>query len=257
MSTSLSADRSALHHPPPSFPGLSGQLAWVTGHRGGIGSEVARLLEASGCRVVGLDLPDIDLADVASLESSAAHLAREHGSPRVLVNCAGTTLLGSIPDTSLADLQRVMAVNFTAPFLLMKAVLPGMVQAGGGAIVNVASDQALIGKPLSAAYGASKGALAQLTRSAAIDFGRHNVRVNCIAPGSTDTAMLREVMQSSRKFESLFPPPPGVGFRLDGVPLARLAQPAEIAAAAVFLASAAASFITGAVIPVDGGVTAA
>ncbi|MBK6008711.1 SDR family oxidoreductase [Ramlibacter ginsenosidimutans] len=212
MSTSPSADCSACHFPPPSFPGLSGRLAWVTGHRGGIGSEVARLLEASGCQVAGLDLPDVDLADLGALESRAAQLAREHGAPQVLVNCAGTTLLGSIPDTSLADLQRVMAVNFTAPFLLMKSVLPDMVRAGGGAIVNVASDQALIGKPLSAAYGASKGALAQLTRSAAIDFGRHNVRVNCIAPGSTDTAMLREVMESSRSFESLFPPPSGVGW---------------------------------------------
>lgn len=252
-----SAQNSAVPSGPLHFPGLAGRVAWVTGHRGGIGSEVARLLEASGCNVLGLDLPDFDLADVESLEARAEQLARQHGQPRILVNCAGTTLLGSIPDTSLADLQRVMTVNFMAPFLLMKAVLPGMVGAGGGAVVNVASDQALVGKPLSAAYGASKGALAQLTRSAALDFGRHKVRINCIAPGSTDTAMLRDVMESSQRFESLFPPPPGVGFRLDSVPLARLAHPAEIAAAAVFLASDAASFITGAVIPVDGGVTAA
>jgi len=239
------------------FPGLAGRLAFVTGHRGGIGREIAQLLERQGCRVVGLDLPDIDLAAVDTLEARAADLIARHGAPRVLVNCAGTTLLGSIPDTSLADLQKVMAVNFTAPFLLMKAVLPGMVEAGGGAIVNVASDQALVGKPLSAAYGASKGALAQLTRSAAIDFGRHRVRVNCIAPGSTDTAMLRGVMEMSQQFRSLYPPPPGVGFRLDSVPLARLAQPSEIATAAVFLASEAASFITGVVLPVDGGVTTA
>lgn len=239
------------------FPGLAGRIAWVTGHRGGIGSEIARLLAQQGCQVQGLDLPDFDFADLSGLEAQAAQLARAHGAPRILVNCAGTTLLGTIPDTSLADLQRVMAVNFMAPFLLMKAVLPGMVEAGGGAIVNVASDQALVGKPLSAAYGASKGALAQLTRSAAIDFGRHKVRVNCIAPGSTDTAMLRDVMEMSGSFRSLFPPPPGVGFRLDSVPLARLAQPAEIAMAAVFLASEAASFITGTVLPVDGGVTTA
>lgn len=239
------------------FPGLAGRIAWVTGHRGGIGSEIARLLAQQGCQVQGLDLPEFDFADLAGLEARAAQLAKAHGAPQILVNCAGTTLLGTIPDTSLPDLQRVMAVNFMAPFLLMKAVLPGMVEAGGGAIVNVASDQALVGKPLSAAYGASKGALAQLTRSAAIDFGRHKVRVNCIAPGSTDTAMLREVMEMSGSFRSLFPPPPGVGFRLDSVPLARLAQPAEIAMAAVFLASEAASFITGTVLPVDGGVTTA
>ena len=239
------------------LPGLADRLAFVSGHRGGIGRAIAQLLEAQGCGVVGLDLPDFDLAAVETLEARLADLVARHGAPRILVNCAGTTLLGSIPDTSLADLQKVMAVNFTAPFLLMKAVLPGMVAAGGGSIVNVASDQALVGKPLSAAYGASKGALAQLTRSAAIDFGRHRVRVNCIAPGSTDTAMLREVMEASQQFRSLYPPPPGVGFRLDSVPLARLAQPSEIAAAAVFLASEAASFITGVVLPVDGGVTAA
>jgi NAD(P)-dependent dehydrogenase (short-subunit alcohol dehydrogenase family) len=242
---------------PLRLPGLAGRVAWVTGHRGGIGSEIASVLEASGCDVLGLDLPEFDLSDLAGLEERAAQLVQAHGAPRVLVNCAGTTLLGAIPDTSLADLQRVMAVNFMAPFLLMKAVLPGMARSGGGAIVNVASDQALVGKPLSAAYGASKGALAQLTRSAAIDFGRHKVRVNCIAPGSTDTAMLREVMESSSRFQSLFPPPPGVGFRLDSVPLARLAHPGEIAMAAAFLASDAASFITGVVLPVDGGVTAA
>lgn len=257
MSTVPAPEAATSAAAPFHFPGLSGRLAFVTGHRGGIGSEIARLLQHNGCRVVGLDTPDIDLADVERLEARAQRLVQEHGAPQVLVNCAGTTLLGSIPDTSLADLQRVMAVNFTAPFLLMKAVLPGMVEGGGGAIVNIASDQALVGKPLSAAYGASKGALAQLTRSAAIDFGRHNVRVNCIAPGSTDTAMLRDVMASSGRFRSLFPPPPGVGFRLDAVPLARLAQPSEIAMAAVFLASDAASFITGAVLPVDGGVTAA
>lgn len=239
------------------LPGLAGRLAFVTGHRGGIGAAIAQLLAAAGCDVVGLDLPDIDFADLDGLEARLAALIERHGAPRILVNCAGTTLLGTIPDTSLADLQRVMAVNFSAPFLLMKAVLPGMVAAGGGAIVNVASDQALVGKPMSAAYGASKGALAQLTRSAAIDFGRHNVRVNCIAPGSTDTAMLRQVMEEGGRFQSLFPPPPGVGFNIGSVPLARLAQPSEIAMAAVFLASEAASFITGAVVPVDGGVTAA
>lgn len=239
------------------LPGLAGRLAFVTGHRGGIGAAIAQLLAAAGCDVIGLDLPDVDFADLEGLEARLAALIERHGAPRILVNCAGTTLLGTIPDTSLADLQRVLAVNFSAPFLLMKAVLPGMVAAGGGAIVNVASDQALVGKPMSAAYGASKGALAQLTRSAAIDFGRHNVRVNCIAPGSTDTAMLRQVMEEGSRFQSLFPPPPGVGFNIGSVPLARLAQPSEIAMAAVFLASEAASFITGAVVPVDGGVTAA
>ena len=99
---------------PLRLPGLAGRVAWVTGHRGGIGSEIARVLEASGCDVLGLDLPEFDLSDLAGLEERAAQLVQAHGAPRVLVNCAGTTLLGAIPDTSLADLQRVMAVNFMA-----------------------------------------------------------------------------------------------------------------------------------------------
>jgi NAD(P)-dependent dehydrogenase (short-subunit alcohol dehydrogenase family) len=80
------------------FPGLAGRVAFVTGHRGGIGGQIARLLEAQGCRVVGLDTPEVDLADVEGLEARVAGLIARHGAPRVLVNCAGTTLLGSIPD---------------------------------------------------------------------------------------------------------------------------------------------------------------
>ena len=180
----------------PVFPDLAGRLAWVTGHRGGIGAAVHALLEHNGCRVVGLDLPGTDLQDLPGLEALAARLVATHGVPDVLVNCAGVTLIGTVAETSLAQLQQIFAVNCFAPFLLMGALLPAMAARGRGAVVNIASDQALIGKPASAAYGASKAALAQLTRSAAIDWGPHGIRINCIAPGSTDTAMLRGVMQA-------------------------------------------------------------
>jgi NAD(P)-dependent dehydrogenase (short-subunit alcohol dehydrogenase family) len=242
---------------PPRFPDLAGRLAVVTGHRGGIGSAVTAVLEANGCRVVGLDLPDTDLSDLERVEPTALALLAAHGTPQLLVNGAGTTLISSVAETSLAQLLQVFAVNFHAAFLLMKVLLPAMAQAGRGAVVNIASDQALIGKPLSAAYGASKAALAQLTRSAAIDWGGRGIRVNCIAPGSTDTAMLRRVIADLERRRGDLAAGSNAGFQPGAVPLGRIAQPDEIAQVVAFLASDASSYLTGAVIPVDGGVTAA
>ncbi|HVZ07380.1 SDR family NAD(P)-dependent oxidoreductase [Rhodopila sp.] len=236
--------------------GLAGRRAIVTGHRGGIGGAIASVLAEDGAEVIGLDLPDFDLSDTDTLEARLAAVIETRGPADILVNNAGVTVLGSVLETSLAEVERVFRVNFLAAYALMRAVLPGMVARGRGAIVNIASDQALIGKQVSAAYGASKAAIAQLSRSAALDWARHGIRVNCIAPGSTDTAMLATVIGDlAARYPDRFPVSSADAYK-GGVPLGRFADPREIAMAVAFLASDAASFITGVILPVDGGGTA-
>jgi NAD(P)-dependent dehydrogenase (short-subunit alcohol dehydrogenase family) len=240
-----------------TLPGLEDSVAVVTGHTGGIGGAVTRLLENSGANVVGLSLPAIDLCDDEAVGEAVDATISNRGKIDILIHCAGWTAIGAIDDTNLETFDRTIAINLRAPFVLSKAVLPHMKAANKGSVVAVASDLALFAKPYSAAYMASKAGILNMMRSGAVDYAKYGIRFNTVCPGGTNTDMLDKVVDD---LASRYPSEYGGMTRADYgavIPIGRLATPEEIAWAIVFLASDAASFITGAVLAVDGGTSAA
>jgi NAD(P)-dependent dehydrogenase (short-subunit alcohol dehydrogenase family) len=180
-------------------------------------------------------------------ERVAERTLREFGGIHVLFNNAGIMRRASVTELSEQDWDRVMAVNVKSIFLMSRLVIPIMAEAGGGSIINTASGWGLAGGPSAAVYCASKGAVVLLTKAMAIDHGPRKIRVNCICPGDTDTAMLRDEAQQLGAREDIF--------LADSArrPLGRLGKPEEIAQAALYLASDASSFVTGTALVVDGG----
>lgn len=225
--------------------GLDGAVAVVTGGASGIGEASVRLLQRAGATVHVVDLaahPPVDVTDREALDSLASRLDRLD----VLVNAAGVlTENKPVDELSVEDFRRNFEINVLGTLQACQAFGP-LLRERGGAVVNVASQAALVSLPSQAAYTASKGAVAALTRSLAIDWAEYGVRVNAVAPGFTVTPMTAAFFENE-KF---------VLAATRRIPLGRLLEPDEIAGAIVFLASPLASAITGVVLPVDGGWTA-
>lgn len=237
--------------------------AIVTGAAQGLGLVTARRLAAAGYRVVLTDVQDCaaqaasvgpdalaisgDIADEAFVEDMAARVAKDCGGAAVLVNNAGISMIQPAEDTTLDQWQRMMAVNLQGPFLLCRAFGKQMLARGKGAIVNVASVAGLGGVSHRAAYNTSKHGLIGLTRTLAGEWGGRGVRVNAVCPGWIKTEMDVKDMGSGAYSDTDI---------VNRVPMARFAQPEDVAEGIAFLASDAASFINGACLPVDGGWTA-
>lgn len=229
--------------------GLRDSVAVVTGGASGIGAACSSLLEESGAVVLVADLggdDPVDVTDRGALDALARRIESEHGGLDVLVNAAGI-LTPNLPVDELPvdDFRRAYEVNVIGTVNACQALGP-LLRARRGAVVNVASQAALVSLPQQAAYTAAKGAVAALTRSLAIDWAESGVRANAVAPGFTMTPMT----------EAFFENDVFTRAATERIPLGRILRADEIAAAIVFLASPLASAITGVTLPVDGGWTA-
>ncbi|MGB7603020.1 MAG: glucose 1-dehydrogenase [Candidatus Sulfotelmatobacter sp.] len=247
---------------------LHGKTAIITGGAGGIGRATALLFAREGAAVSIVDLnQEAGLAVVQEISSGGGRAiferadvtraadcrrviertSKQFGGAQILFNNAGIIRRASVVDISEEDWDQVMAVNVKSVFLMSREVIPLMARAGGGSIINTASGWGLAGGARAAAYCASKGAVVLLTKAMAIDHGRENIRVNCICPGDTDTAMLRSEARQLGQAEDKF--------LSDSAkrPLGRVGTADEIAQAALYLASDASTFVTGTSLVVDGG----
>jgi NAD(P)-dependent dehydrogenase (short-subunit alcohol dehydrogenase family) len=242
------------------------RVAWVTGAARGIGLAAARRFLEEGWSVAlldvdadnlartmaALDLPGrtlalpADVSDPGAVEKAAQSIMARFGRLDALVNNAGIAVFGPILQTTLADWQRVMAVNLTGPFLTAQVAAPLMAEGGGGAIVNITSISGLRASTLRVAYGTSKAGLAHLTKQQAVEFASLGIRVNAVAPGPVETAMAKAVHTPEIRADYH-----------DAMPLNRYGLETELAAAIFWLCDSQSSYITGQVIAVDGGFEAA
>ena len=210
------------------------------------------LRREAGEHAARLFLATADLADAAQVEALGADLANRDPLPGVLVNNAGVELSAPLHGTSTADLQRVLAINAVAPYLLCRALVPAMAQTGEGRVVNIGSIASLKGIRYTSAYCASKHALLGLTRALAVEWASKGVTVNLIAPGWTDTDMFSRALDMVITRTGRTPEQARAAV-LAHNPMGRAITPTEVAALVLYLASPAASGLTGAALPVDGG----
>ncbi len=248
--------------------GLQGKLALVTGAAGGIGRAICRRFVEEGVSVAGLDrdgaglarlagelgeeklaLFVADISDHAAVAEAVAGIVARRGRIDILVNNAGWDAPRQFLDTTPEFWTEVIAINLIGPLNLHHAVLPYMVRAEGGAVVNIASDAGRVGSSGEAVYSACKGGIIAFTKTLARECARHAIRLNAVCPGPTDTPLLRSFLDQGEYGQKLY----------DGlkraIPLKRLGRPEDLPGIVAFLASDDAGFITGEVISVSGGLT--
>ncbi|KXF48414.1 2-hydroxycyclohexanecarboxyl-CoA dehydrogenase [Rhodococcus sp. SC4] len=243
---------------------MSNNIAVVTGAGSGIGRAIALALAEQGDTVVVADLdlqaaektaaerPDrlfpmtVDVADRAQVDALRDRVTAEVGVANVLVNAAGWDRTDQFLNATTEFAEKVVAINYLGPVHMCSAFLPGMVEAGnGGRVINLASDAGRVGSAGESIYAGAKGGVIALSKSLAREMARYGINVNCVCPGPTDTPLFQA--QAEKLKEAL----------VKAIPFRRLARPEEVAAPVLFFASESASFITGQVISVSGGLTMA
>ena len=244
---------------------FEGRSVIVTGVASGLGSALAQEFAAEGAHVIGCDVNDTagqavmdgigvyrhtDVSKEAEVEALVDDAVARFGRLDVMVNNAAIQVEKALADTTEEQLDRVLAVNLKGPFFGCKHAIRAMLTTGGGAIVNVSSVLALAGDPMLAAYGAAKGGVLALTKSAAVKYRRDKIRCNAVCPGDMQTPLVEAYFAAADD-------PAALRAQAEGeYPLGRIAQPREVARAVLFLASDDAAFVTGEALVVDGGLLA-
>ena len=246
---------------------ISDKVAIITGAASGIGRTTAILFAKEGGKVVVADKNEVggnetvdlirsdggqaifDYVNVTSatdMQGMVKTTINTYGKLNILVNNAGIAIRLPVVDLSEEDWDRNIDVNLKSVYLSSKYAIPRMIENGGGSIVNIASIYGIVGGRVRAAYAASKGGVVNLTRSMALDYALHKIRVNCVCPGFVNTPLLKNILKNKEEYQAL----------ADLHPMGRLGDMLEIALGVLYLASDESSFVTGIALPIDGGYTA-